>query len=254
MNNDFAEKLLDRLYQAQKVVALTGAGISKESGIPTFRGKDGLWKELSPQELASFEAFYNNTAMVSKWYHHRREIIEKTDPNPGHYALAELENLLSNLVIITQNVDNLHQDAGSQEVIELHGNIMRNYCVECGKYYKTQEFDEIYNSSPDNIPHCYCGGLIRPDVVWFGEPLPQDSIQKAIQSSSEADIFLSIGTSAQVVPAAELPYFALRSKAMVVEINPNQTPLSNKADLVFRRKAGEILPELVEQFKTKYVN
>ncbi len=254
MNNNFSEKLLERLYKAQNVVALTGAGISKESGIPTFRGQDGLWKQLSPEELASFEAFYNNTAMVSQWYHHRREIIEQTDPNAGHYALAELEKLLPNLVIITQNVDNLHQSAGSQDVIELHGNIMRNYCVECGKQYSTEEFDEIYNSSPQNIPHCYCGGLIRPDVVWFGEPLPQDSIQKAIKWSSEADIFLSIGTSAQVVPAAELPYLALRNEALVVEINPNQTPLSDQAHLLFKGKAGEILSDLVEQFNAKYVN
>lgn len=245
----FQEQLAKQLVKASRVVALTGAGISAESGIPTFRGQDGLWKKFSPSELASFEAFYRNTAIVSEWYKYRRDIINSKQPNAAHFALAQLRDVPKEFILITQNVDGLHQRAGSDGVIELHGNITKNYCINCGKRYTAEEFDEIYNSSSDHIPRCWCEGLIRPDVVWFGESLPEGAFEKAYQMSIHADIFLSIGTSAEVRPAADLPRHAKSYGAFLIEINPNRTSLTDIADLWLQGPAGEILPEFVENYK-----
>lgn len=251
MNNKLIKDKIakEKLINARRIAVLTGAGISAESGIPIFRGKDGLWTKLSPDELASFDAFYNNTAIVSEWYKHRREIIEKAKPNPGHYALVELSKIPETFDLITQNIDGLHQRAGSENVIELHGNIMENYCINCGKRYESNEFDEIFNSSFDHIPRCKCGGLIRPNVVWFGEQLPQENLEKAYYAAVNADIFLSVGTSAEVTPAANLPRYAKLHGAFLIEVNTNRTAISDQVDLCLQGKSGEILPKFVEEYK-----
>lgn len=237
----------ERIYSSRKVAILTGAGISAESGIPTFRDKDGLWTKISPEEMANFDAFYKNTQIVSEWYQKRREIIEHTLPNAGHFALRELEHLFPSFHIITQNIDGLHQKAGSEKVIELHGNIMRNYCIDCKKYYELDEFESIYEHTENHIPKCNCGGLIRPDVVWFGEQLPRKALEKAFQTAEEADLFFTIGTSAYVRPAADLPIIALQNGAYVIEINPSKTGLTNFTHLHLQGKSGEILPKLLEE-------
>lgn len=244
------EAVIAKLKQVKRVAVLTGAGISAESGIPTFRGENGLWKRLSPAELASFEAFYKNTAVVSEWYQHRREIIENTEPNPGHYALRDLEKVVDEFQLVTQNIDGLHQKAGSQNVVELHGNIHENYCINCHQQYTPEEFDEIYNSNSEHIPRCSCGGLIRPDVVWYGEQLPVDNLEEAYRAAIHADLFFSIGTSAQVVPAANLPRYARESGAFLIEVNTNQTAISDIVHLKLTGCSGEILPDFVEDFKS----
>jgi NAD-dependent deacetylase len=243
------EQIEKKLINAKRIAVLTGAGISAESGIPIFRGENGLWTKLSPDELASFDAFYNNTAIVSEWYKHRREIIEKAEPNPGHYALVELSKIPTIFDLITQNIDALHQRAGSENVIELHGNIMENYCIDCGKVYNSDEFDKIFNNSPDHIPRCECGGLIRPNVVWFGEQLPQENLERAYYAAVNADVFFSIGTSAEVTPAANLPRYAKLHGVLLIEINPNRTAISEQVDLCLQGKSGEILPKFVEEYK-----
>lgn len=249
-----SKKVIGRLKNAKRMVVLTGAGISAESGIPTFRGENGLWTKLSPNELASFEAFYNNTAVVTEWYKHRREIIEDSKPNPGHCALVELSKIPEVFNLITQNIDGLHQKAGCEDVIELHGNILECYCIKCGKKYTSEKFDEIYNNALKHIPRCDCGGLIRPDVVWFGEPLPRENIERAYQASINADVFLSIGTSAQVVPASDLPRYAKRNGALLIEVNPNRTVLTDIVDLWLQGNAGDILPKFVEEYKNVIKN
>ena len=243
------KEIIEKLKRADRVAALTGAGISAESGIPTFRDEDGLWTRVNPEEMASFEAFYSNTALVSEWYKHRREIIQQVEPNSAHIALVELESLSPEFHLITQNVDGLHQKAGSQDVIELHGNITENYCIQCGRRFSSEEFDEIYESSMDSVPKCDCGGLIRPDVVWFGEDLPQDHFERAYQASLQADVFLSVGTSAYVRPASDLPRYAKYHGALIIEVNPRETALSTQADLCLRGPAGEMLPVFVDEYK-----
>ncbi len=239
------EKLIRRLAEAEKVVVLTGAGISAESGVPTFRGDDGLWKKFSPEELANFDAFMKNPQMVWEWYQYRRKIVEEVQPNPGHAALVELEKWVPSLVVITQNVDNLHQRAGSRHVIELHGNILRNQCLECGKIVTEKELD-----FSDGVPRCpHCGGMLRPDVVWFGEMLPEEALRQAYEAAETCDVFFSVGTSAVVYPAASLPEIAFQHGAFVVEVNPEPTPVTDFAHIVLRGKSGEILPELVAEIR-----
>jgi len=223
-----------------KIVVLTGAGISAESGIPTFRGKDGLWRSYNPSELATPEAFKRDPKLVWEWYNWRREIIAKAEPNEGHKILVELENKFPNFWLITQNVDGLHQRAGSKKVIELHGNIWRVRCTSCKK-----EYYDYQVPLPEIPPRCvYCGGLLRPAVVWFGEPLPTDALEKAYELSMSADIFIVVGTSGVVYPAAELPIVAKRSGAKLVEINPEETPITPYADISLREKASTGLSKL----------
>lgn len=234
--------LLDRLARASSVVAFTGAGVSAESGVPTFRGTQGIWKKFRPEELASLDSFLRNPELVWEWYAARRKIIREVEPNPGHRALAEMEALFSTFTVVTQNIDNLHTRAGSTRVFELHGNIERNYCVECGEPYDDPGM--ILSSS---IPACRtCSGLVRPDVVWFGELLPQAQWDGAMLSMESADVILSIGTSGVVYPAAGL---ALRGKergAYTVEINPEPTDLSGWMDEHIRGSSATVLPALVE--------
>ena len=237
----FSRKLIERLAKAYNVVVLTGAGISAASGIPTFRGKDGLWNKFNPQELASVEAFMRNPDLVWEWYNWRRQLIRDVKPNLGHYALVDMEAYFPEFHIVTQNVDNLHQLAGSRNVIELHGNIMRNKCFDCGRPYRS----EIRLEKKD-IPRCpECGGLIRPDVVWFGEFLPEAAIRKAQEVATAAEVFFSIGTSSTVEPAASLPYLAKGNGAYLVEINPEETPLTGVADETLRYPADQVLPLLI---------
>lgn len=218
-------------------VVLTGAGVSAESGVPTFRGNDGLWSQFSPEELASVDAFLANPDLVLRWYAWRRELIAKVLPNPAHHALVALENFFSRFTLVTQNVDGLHQAAGSKNVLELHGNIFRNKCHRCGEQCSTQ--------TDDTIHFCRCGGAIRPDVVWFGEMLPEKTFEIAVRHTRKADIFLVIGTSGLVYPAASLPSLARESGALLVEINPEKTDISRSADYYLQGKAGELLPTLV---------
>jgi len=216
-----------------RIVVLTGAGISAESGIPTFRGKDGLWNRYNPMDLATPEAFQRDPKLVWEWYNWRRQLIAKAEPNRAHRILAELERS-RDLHVITQNVDGLHQRAGSERVTELHGSVWTVRCLECGASYRDERVP-----LPDIPPRCKeCGGLLRPGVVWFGEALPKDALDTAYALSASADVFLVVGTSAQVYPAAELPFVAKSRGARLIEINPEETPVTPHADVSVREKAS----------------
>ena len=237
----FSDLLIKRLKKAKTVAVLTGAGISAESGVPTFRGEQGLWKKFRPEQLANFNAFIKNPKLVWEWYNFRKNLIRQVKPNPGHYALVKMENYFPDFYLITQNVDNLHCLAGSRRIYELHGNIMRNRCVDCNKQLDEILFDD------ENLPRCDCGGLIRPDVVWYGESLPEDVLTKSFDAADKSDVFFSIGTSAVVQPAASLPVEAKRAGAYVVEINFEPTVITNYVDESIIGKSGEILPELMKR-------
>lgn len=234
-------KLIEILAEIKHVAVMTGAGISAESGIQTFRDPDGLWAKFDPRELASVSGFMENSAIVWDWYNHRRDIIGSCSPNPGHYAIANMQDMFERFDLITQNVDRLHQLAGSNDVMELHGNIIENHCLDCNRKFE----EEI---SPTELPHCkYCGGKIRPSVVWFGELLPEDAFRRAEDAALNCDVFFSIGTSSEVYPAANLAFLAKNSGAIVVEINPSTTSLTKYADFVMNDKSGIVLPRIVEK-------
>jgi NAD-dependent deacetylase len=236
------ERLIGCLAIAKRPVAFTGAGISAESGVPTFRGTDGLWKNMRAEELASMEGFLKNPALVWEWYSHRRSILQTVRPNAGHRALVDLERLYPEMVVVTQNVDGLHRRAGSTRIHELHGNIERNYCTTCG-----QPHDGVTVRLKEGRPACErCGGLVRPDVVWFGEMLPAEAWEESVRAAGGSDLFLSIGTSGVVYPAASIPLVAREAGALIVEVNPEETPLTDLADVFLRGEAGEVLPALVE--------
>lgn len=238
----FSERLMEKLRSAEAVTVFTGAGVSAESGVPTFRGDDGIWKKFKPEELANFDAFIRNPELVWEWYKQRKQIVATIQPNPGHYALVELEKLYKHFSVITQNIDNLHRRAGSKSVFELHGNIERNYCISCRKNFSNNEI-----LSAEGVPKCdRCGGLVRPDVVWFGELLPMDQWAESEKAARCADLFFSVGTSGIVYPAASLPMVAKRAGAYLVEINPEPTPLTESADEFIAGKSGEVLPQLVQ--------
>lgn len=239
-------KLIEVLHHARSVCVLTGAGISAESGVPTFRGDDGLWKKFRPEELANFNAFIRNPDLVWEWYAYRKRLMKEVRPNPGHRALVELQQIVPEFTLVTQNVDNLHARAGSTGVLELHGNIERSYCIDC----KTRA-DDVHAEEPGHVPRCKrCGGLIRPDVVWFGEFLLADTFARAEWASEHCDVFFSVGTSAVVYPAASLPLAALNNGAYVVEINQEYTDLSPRAQETILGKAGVILPSIVQALHT----
>ena len=243
----FSRRLLERLSSAASVAAFTGAGISAESGVPTFRGQDGIWKKYRPEELANLDAFLRNPELVWEWYRARRRIMSGIEPNPGHRALAAMEGLFGRFAVITQNIDNLHRRAGSATVHELHGNIERNYCLGCGRHYASEVLP-----GAEGAPRCSaCNGLIRPDVVWFGELLPQDEWDASVAAAQHADVFLSIGTSAVVYPAASLPQIAGRAGAYVAEINIEPTEFSDRADELILGRSGEVLPKLLDLITTQ---
>ena len=240
---DFSEEFIQALKNSRKVAALTGAGVSAESGVPTFRGENGLWRTYNPMELATFEAFTDNPKLVWEWYLYRREIVRKTKPNPAHYALAEMAKLFDNFTLITQNVDCLHRDAGSPLIYELHGNIHRNRCIDCGWI----DYAETFEVLPPACPKCE--GRLRPDVVWFGEMLPDKAIDASMKAAHQAELFFTIGTAGAVQPAASLPVIAKRGGALLVEINLEPSELSYICDIKYHGKAGEILPQIVAKIK-----
>ncbi len=252
MASAFSHTLVDRLAQAESVAVLTGAGISAESGIPTFRDPGGLWQKFRPEELANVEAFLANPVLVQGWYQHRQQVALEKAPNAGHDALVAMETLVAHFTLITQNVDNLHQRAGSQNVVELHGNIMRSYCVECGRFASEAA---LRPASQEITAQCAnCAGLLRPDVVWFGEWLPPDALEAAEKAAQQADVFLSIGTSAVVYPAAGLPQVAKKAGAYVAEINIAPSAIAASMHEVVQGKSGEILPILIEAVRRKKIN
>lgn len=242
---EISSSFIQILANANNVVVLTGAGVSAESGIKTFRDPDGLWARFNPAELASPKGFMSNPELVWEWYQHRREIVHESKPNPGHYAIAELETLVPYFTLITQNVDRLHQQAGSKIVYELHGNIIENHCFRCGKPY----IGEVAFADK-TLPKCpECGGKIRPSVVWFGEMLPEDAIRESEKATNHCDVFFSVGTSTEVYPAASLPYHAKKMGAYVVEINPNDTSFSSQANLKIKEPSGQAMPEIIRLLK-----
>ena len=237
------ETISENLKNAKKIVFVTGAGISQESGIPTFRGKGGHWRKYDPMKLATIDAFYENPALVWEWYDERRKNILSAEPNNGHKAIAELEKFYS-IQVLTQNIDGLHQRAGSSSVFELHGSIIRIKCTVCDFQ------DNITSNFQQFPPKCHCGNILRPDVVWFGEPLPQDVWNNAIQEASLSDIMIIAGTSLVVSPANTLPVYAKQNNALLIEINPEETIMSNQMDLSIRDTSSNVIPKLIEFVKS----
>jgi len=239
-------ELIQKLAAAKSVTVLTGAGVSAESGVPTFRdAQTGLWAKYSPEELATPRAFRRQPRLVWEWYAWRRTLVAEAIPNPAHLALVDMERLFPQFHLITQNVDGLHQRAGSRRVVELHGNITRTKCFDEGTVVSS------WKDTGDVPPRCPdCGGLLRPDVVWFEEPMPEAEMGLAATASANCDVFFSIGTSTLVYPAAGLPSEALRSGAMVVEVNPQPTPFTSQAHYALAGAAGVVLPELVKALHT----
>lgn len=235
----------DWVRSAKHIAVLTGAGMSAESGVPTFRdAQTGLWAKFDPQQLATEDAFRANPSMVWDWYAFRREAIARVRPNAGHRALGDFaKRHPARLTLITQNVDGLHQRAGSRAVIELHGNIGR---VKCSREL-TVVGAYAEGESP---PRCPCGAWLRPDVVWFGELLPGEAMEQAEAAARNCEVFFSIGTSAEVYPAAELPMTARAAGAAVVEINPDKTPLTRHAHFALQGPAGVVLPELLARLQS----
>ena len=239
---NFPADFVSFLTSATRVVVLTGAGVSQESGLRTFRdAQTGLWSRYKPEDLASPEAFARDPKLVWDWYAWRREAIKGVRPNLGHYALVEMEKRIPQFTLITQNVDGLHHFAGNQNVLELHGNIQKVRCSEC------RTFTEEWVDDTEGVPTCsVCGGLLRPDVVWFGETLPRAELEAAVTASRAAQVYFSIGTSGVVQPAASLAHAARNNGSVVIEINAEPTPLTPKVDFAFHGKSGEILPALIK--------
>jgi NAD-dependent deacetylase len=232
------ESIADKLSQAEKIVFVTGAGISQESGIPTFRGKDGLWRKYDAMQLATIDAFYENPKLVWEWYDERRKNILAAKPNAGHTTIANLEKY-KQVRVLTQNIDGLHQRAGSSQVYELHGSIITIKCTVCDFKEKIIcDFSEL-------PPRCKCSNMLRPDVVWFGEALPQNVWSEAIMQANSCNVMFVVGTSLAVSPANMLPVYAKQNGAILVEINPEETLMSKDMDLSIRSTSAKALPELL---------
>lgn len=231
------QELIERLRVAQSVLVLTGSGISAESGLPTFRGVGGLWRTHRVEELASPEGFARDPDLVWTWYNERNAAHRRAAPNAGHYAIAALEERYRDFTLATQNVDSLHLRAGSRNVLELHGALRTARCTGC----EAREALDSRGLALDRIAHA-CGGRMRPDIVWFGEPLPQEAWQRAVAAADRAEVVLVVGTSAVVYPAAAL---ATRGGSFVAEINPGETAISERVDCVLRGTAAEVLPRIV---------
>lgn len=242
MNTDpvIPEALIDALRSSRHVCVLTGSGISAESGVPTFReARTGLWEQYDPQELATPEAFLKDPELVWKWYRWRRDLVAEVEPNAGHKALVDLAARVKRMTLITQNVDGLHQRAGSDKVIEFHGNIFEDRCSVEGC------IAEAAHETSEKVPTCAaCGGNLRPGVVWFGEAIPEDALAAAMTAASDCDLFFSIGTSSLVWPAAGLAQTAQAGGAKIVEVNPNPTPQTKLSDFCLSGNAGSVLPDL----------
>lgn len=265
-------ELIEKLRACKKVAVFTGAGISAESGIPTFRdAQAGLWAKFNPQEVASADAFRKNPQLVWDWYVHRARFIREAAPNAGHRAITELQSLLPEVTVITQNIDNLHQKAGSRSVLELHGSMFRLkafagpdevpdpaisevICHVCDGYavhehcdhYATKEDLSAIELKAGPVPRCPgCGAMLRPDIVWFGEPLDITILESAMRVADGCDLMICIGSSLEVQPAGSIPVMAKRAGAAIIEINPEPTFLSEHADIFIQGKAAEVLPALV---------
>ncbi|MCG5531088.1 NAD-dependent deacylase [Halorhodospira halochloris] len=238
------KSLQQLLRQTSNIVALTGAGVSAESGIPTFRdAQQGTWANFDPMELATLEGFLRQPHKVWDWYQQRREMAAKAQPNAAHLALAEWQEQLEQCLIVTQNVDGLHQRAGSLHVIELHGNLHRDRPIS----------QQLPAEKAADLPRCpETGNVLRPDVVWFGEMLPEGAMEQALSAIEVSDLVLSIGTSAVVQPAASIPLHALENGVPVVEINPEATELSSAADWSLRGSAADVVPQLVAAAQLHY--
>ncbi len=249
VSDEQIEQVAILLRRAKLITVLTGAGASKESGVPTFRDAlEGLWARFDPTQLATRAAFKADPKLVWDFYEYRREIMRPAQPNPGHRALADLERRFPALTIITQNVDDLHEQAGSQHIIRLHGRIAANKCfADCQGSPTPVDVSQLtwdHASGPPACPHC--GSPVRPDVVWFGEMLPAEALARAADALHQTDLMLVVGTSGLVSPAADMPAVARRAGATLVEINPDETPISAIAHLCLRGPSGEVLPRLVE--------
>ncbi|MFN2251264.1 MAG: SIR2 family NAD-dependent protein deacylase [Anaerolineae bacterium] len=232
--------LADLVAGAKSIAVLTGAGVSAESGISTFRDAHGLWSRFNPDEVATREAFLRDPVKVWDWYAERRVQIALAEPHAGHYALVEMERRSREFALVTQNIDEMHRRAGTKRLIELHGSISRVKCFD-----EDVVVDE-WDATGEVPPRCpQCGSRLRPDVVWFGESLPIDALGEAIAAAQRCDVFISVGTSGLVEPAASLPFEALRARAAIIEVNPEETPVSPFVRYALRAPAGEALPALV---------
>jgi len=238
------DTVAQKLKDSRKIVFVTGAGISQESGIPTFRGKDGYWRKYDPMKLASIDAFYDDPKLVWEWYDDRRKNILDVKPNEGHFAISQMEEF-KDVVVLTQNIDGLHQRSGSTNVLELHGSIIRIKCTVCDF---VDNITENFESLP---PKCKCGSMLRPDVVWFGEPLPQNIWQSAIKEASICDVMIIVGTSLVVSPANTLPVYAKQNGAILIEVNPEKTVMSNDMTLSIQATSVEVLPKMLSIFKNE---
>ena len=245
MEIELSGEVAERVRGAERAVVLTGAGVSAESGLSTFRGQEGLWSRFRPEEMATPEAFSRDPEAVWQWYGWRFGQVAGAEPNAGHRALVRFAALFPSLLLMTQNVDELHQRAGSEGVLELHGTVMRARCTRC---HYSEPMAEALERSPGAPPACACGGRLRPAVVWFGEPLPP-ALGEAAAAAGEADLFVSVGTSARVFPAAGLIEVAYRAGACVIEVNPEATAFSGLAHLRLAAPAGEALPALADAFE-----
>ena len=235
-------EIFDKIICAKKASALTGAGVSAESGVPTFRGEKGLWRNRRPEELASMDGFLDDPRLVWEWYDWRRQTIAGLKPNPGHYALAEMEVVFEDFTLVTQNVDGFHLLAGSTDPVEMHGNIWHMRCMKEGTIIENREAPLVRIP-----PLCLdCKAMMRPHIVWFGEELDTETLRRAGNTARESEIFFVVGTSAVVQPAASLADLAQRNGATVVEVNLERTPISDSADLFLQGPSGEVLPELLK--------
>ncbi|HBA52936.1 MAG TPA: NAD-dependent deacylase [Syntrophorhabdus aromaticivorans] len=242
MNN----QVTDRLASTKFLLVITGAGISAESGIPTFRGNEGLWKNYRAEDLATPHAFARDPETVWEWYDWRRGIIGRAEPNAGHLAIKELEELFDNFLLITQNVDGLHGRTGIRNMVEIHGNLWRVRCTREGK--TSMLMDVPLKSVP---PKCECGAVLRPDVVWFGESIPSLALEKAFRVIEQCDTLIVVGTSGVVYPVASFPETVKNNGGFVIEVNVEPTPISAVADASLYGNSGDILPMLVKWLRRK---
>lgn len=250
MRNSIPSELIGALKEAQEVLVFTGAGVSAESGVSTFRDAlTGLWARFDPVQLATPEAFLADPALVWGWYEWRRQLLLRAEPNPAHRAIVEMAKKVPQLTVVTQNVDDLHERAGSQDVLHLHGSIFNPRCFDCAQPYVLQQPPMLAQEQAVAPPRCnHCQGLIRPGVVWFGESLPQEPMVAAFAAAEGCDVLLSIGTSGVVQPAAKIPSIALCSGAWVVHINPDPVPSRHPRELSLAGTAGQILPALLASY------
>jgi NAD-dependent deacetylase len=244
MSFELSCKLKSLLVPSTRVVVFTGAGVSAESGVPTFRGTGGMWGDFKVEDFATPQAFLANPRRVWQWYNWRREELVKTEPNAGHFAISQFEAFFVDFTLVTQNIDGLHNRAGNRRPLKLHGDIWETRCVHCS----SSTADTAVRPEP-LPPVCSCGGKLRPSVVWFGEFLPEVIFAQAVEASQHCQLFFTVGTSAEVYPAASLPSMAKEQGAYVVEVNVERSAAARYADEVLLGKSGEVLPEVVRQLQ-----